>query len=167
MRGFVIAVILFAVPASVLSRPLRVREHASTGNWQVQVERSTFTGEVLCRLSARGRKVIYLPDALGFRFNRRLDTTDATFRVDGGAAYRWRDQLPELAHLEVPIDGKRMDAPTDGIVWLPSAMLEKASQVAIQPHPDRRPRIFLLDRFFDARLDARTRGCSPEGRFVR
>ncbi len=111
--------------------------------------------------------MVYVANAIGFRLGRDADILNAWVRIDDGTAFRWRDQLPELARLRVAIDGRDMDAPTDGIVWLPASLLEKARSVAIQSEPGKNPKIFVLDGWVALRDAARLAGCAPEARFIR
>jgi hypothetical protein len=137
------------------------------GDWKLEIRRNKFSGDIACRLHSKDKRVFYVADALGFRFDKRLDVTRGWFRIDGGDAQRWRDQLPELARLGVAIDGRNLEAPTDGIVWIPAKRLADTNRIAIQPRPDKNPRIFHLRGFAGLRDMARTMGCAPEARFVR
>lgn len=172
LSGLALAAAPGAAPAAV-HVPLMPRPSQSTkakhvlGDWQLLIARSRFSGEVACRLRSRNGRILYVANALGFRFDKHMDVLNAWVRIDGGAPYRWRDDLPELARLEVAIDGRNLDAPTDGIVWIPSARLADVRQVSIQPRPDRRPRAFRLRGFSGLRDIARALGCAPETRFIR
>lgn len=178
-RMFVRALLLVAVgvapsaaPAAVHVLPLRKPSQVAKakhvlGDWQLLIARGRFSGDVACRLRSRNGKILYVANALGFRFGKHWDVMNAWVRIDGGAPYRWRDDLPELARLEVAIDGKNLDAPTDGIVWIPAERLADVRQVSIQPRPDKRPRAFRLHGFAGLRDIGRALGCAPETRFVR
>ena len=150
-----------SMPASA-SQTLRHRTRL--GDWRLTIAAGKFSHDVRCRLT--GTRMTYVAGAVGYRFARHLDTTEAWFRIDGGEARRWRDVLPALSQAQVAIDGRDLDAPTDGIVWLPVALVEDATSVAIQPRPDRRPRVFRMGGFAGVRDIARARGCVPEARFV-
>ena len=149
----------------LISPPLQVAHHTThIGDWRLAVETGKFSRDIRCRL--RAKRMVYVPDAIGFRFGSGLDTTDAWFSVDGGEPSRWRDVLPELVRLGVAIDGPNLDAPTGGVVWIPAALVEDATTVRIQPRPDRKPRVFRLHGFAGLREIARAKGCEPESRFV-
>ena len=142
----------------------QVRHRNSIGEWRLTVTTGTFSRDVRCQLASR--RITYVAGAVGYRFARHLDTSEAWFRIDGGPAHRWRDVLPTLSRAGVAIDGRDLDAPTGGIVWLPVALVEGATTVSIQPRPDRRPRVFRMGGFAGVRDIARARGCSPEARFT-
>ena len=137
------------------------------GDWRLDIFKGRFSGDVACHLRSKDKRIFYVADALGFRFGKRLDTLGAWIRLDGGAAYRWRDDLPELARLGVAIDGRNLDAPTGGIIWIPTAKLAEVNRVQIQPRADKRARTYHLRGFAGLREIARTMGCAPETRFAR
>lgn len=172
MRAFLRpALTVFALAAASLSLPSAagVRSHSyriALEGWRLHVATDPFSGSVACRLKATSGKMIYVAHAVGFRLGRHKDVTDAWVRIDGGEPFRWRDTLPELARMRVAIDGRDMASPTDGIVWLPAALLEKASRVDIQPAAGRRAKVFDLRGFAGLREMGRQRVCSPETRFV-
>jgi len=137
------------------------------GDWQLRIERNRFSGNIACRLRSRDHHGVYAGRAIGFRLGKHMDTTLATYRLDGGPAHEWRDQLPELIRLGTPIDGPGLDDPTGGFVWLPLSILRDVSRIAIQGRPDRRPEAFHLRGFAGLHDTARTRGCSTDQQFVR
>ncbi|MEJ7928199.1 hypothetical protein WG908_15740 [Sphingobium sp. AN641] len=136
----------------------------AAGSWQLDIRTDRFSGDVVCRL--RGKRLLYLSGAVGFRFGHRASVMDAWVRIDNGPAMRWRDQLPELARLRVPIDGADMDVPTDGIVWLPAQLIDNAGIVAIQPVPGKGARSFDIAGFRELLAAGRRAGCDPEARFA-
>ena len=163
-----------AAPAAVHVRvpliskaPQVAKRKQVLGDWRLEIVKGRFSGDVACHLRAKDKRVFYVANALGFRFGKRLDTLGAWIRLDGGEAYRWRDDLPELARLGVAIDGRNLDAPTGGIIWIPAAKLADVNRVQIQPRADKRARTYHLRGFAGLREIARTMGCAPETRFVR
>ena len=163
-----------AAPAAVHVRvpviskaPQIAKRKQVLGDWRLEIVKGKFSGDVACHLRAKGNRVFYVANALGFRFGKRLDTLGAWIRLDGGAPYRWRDDLPELARLGVAIDGRNLDAPTGGIIWIPAAKLAEVNRVQIQPRADKRARTYHLRGFAGLREIARGAGCAPETRFVR
>lgn len=150
-----------AAPSRTIAPPL---SHGHSGRpqagyWSLSIVKDKFSGAVSCRLRSRGGKVIVRENAVGFRFKRHADVMHAAFRVDDRGVQSWRDVLPELARLRVPIDGRDMTAPTDGVVWLPVSMLEGAAIVRIQARPNTAPRTFSLAGFEEMRSRARALGC--------
>ena len=157
-----------AIRVPLFSRSSQFVAHAyGLGDWRLVISRGKFSGDVACGMRSRTGDAVYVADALGFRFGQHLNVLNAGVRIDDGAPYRWRDDLPELARLRVALDGRDLDAPTDGIVWIPAAKLGHANRVTIQPRPDRHPRSFSLRGFAVLREAARRMGCAPEARFVR
>lgn len=151
----------------LLSAPAESRvQYYGIGAWRLRITTSLFSGDVRCRLYRHDREVIYKKSALGFRFDDDADTLQAWIKIDNRAARRWRDMLPALAAQDVPISGKNLDAPTDGIVWLPLSELEQARKVAIQLRPGKRPRLFSMGGFGDLLEAGRRLGCSPDERFL-
>ena len=142
-------------------------QKAALGDWQLKISRSIFSNEIVCHLRSKNKRVFYVADALGFRFGKRLDTLNAWVQIDGDPAYRWRDDLPELARLGVAIDARNLDAPTDGIIWIPVAKLADVNKIAIQPAPAKRVTLFRLRGFAGLHDIAQSKGCTPEARFVR
>lgn len=137
------------------------------GDWRLTIATDRFSGDVACPLRANDGKAFYVGGAVGFQFGRHADVMEAWLRVDAGTVMRWRDQLPELARLRVAIDGRDMSKPTDGIVWLPSALIVEAGSVAIQRKFGQTPRRFSLNGFAALLASAHEQGCRPEARFGR
>jgi hypothetical protein len=158
--GFGLTTVTVARAAQTTKRETKL------GDWRLTVLRSRFSGETTCRLRSRDGRAIYANGALGFRFRQHLDVTNAWYRLDGGAPHRWRDARPTLARLGIAIDGRAMDAPTDGIVWLPAAWLEAINRVDIQPVPGRKARSFHQRGFTGLREIARAAGCTSEQSFI-
>lgn len=136
------------------------------GNWRLSVVTSRFSGDVWCVLRSNDNKVIYAQNAVGFRFNHRANTMRAWIKIGAEPAVRWRDMLPELAAQRISITGKNLDAPTDGIIWLPVAQLQHADEVAIQLLPDKPVKVFRMNGFVKMLEAGRKLGCTPDTRFV-
>lgn len=149
-----------------MSRPLESRHGSALGDWRLRIERNRFSGEIQCRLRFHDKSIVYASHALGFRFSKHLNTSRATYRIDGEPVKRWRDDLPELVDLGAPIDGPRLDNPTGGTVWIPVAKLQDANRVTIQPRPNRHPVVFRLRGFSGLLAIAQAQGCTPDSRFV-
>ena len=167
LAAFLCAVIAGAMLPAPGTASRIATQKRSLGAWRLEITKDRFSAESLCRLRSRNHKMLHVAHAVGFRMGRRADVLQAAFRIDGGEPQRWRDQLPELARLKVAIDGRDMDRPTDGIVWLPASLVEDAGQVAIQARPGKRAKTFRMRGFAGLREIGRERGCAPEARFVR
>jgi len=165
---------LIGEPAFASIQDLLFKRHANEvkvrrtlGDWTLTVWASQFSGDKACVLEDYKHHVSYVTGALGFRFARRINTLGAWVRIDDEAPVRWRDYLPELTRLGVPMDGASLDNPTDGIVWVPADALGEANRITIQPRERSRPVTFHLRGFAGLRDVAREMGCTPESRFVR
>lgn len=160
-----------AVPiqASNLLEPYHsaVTRRFALDNWELRIQRNRFSGEVGCRLSARDHHGAYAGSAVAFYLGKHIDTTLATYRLDGGPALRWRDQMPELVRLGTPMDGPGLEDPTGGFVWLPLSTLQGVNRVVVQATPDRRPKAFLLRGFVQLLNFARSQGCPADQNYVR
>jgi hypothetical protein len=143
-----------------------LKQKKSLGEWRLIVEHDSFSGERTCHLRSKNKKVLFVGNAVGFRFGRHKNTLDAWVKVDGAQAYRWRDDLPELSRLGVAINGASLDAPTDGVVWLPLARIEDANRVDIQLWQGKRPKQFHFRGMAGLRDIARETGCAPDTRFL-
>lgn len=69
----------------------------SKSAWQIFVETESFSVARRCRLSLQGRKARNGDGAILFQLNRRINVSEATVKIDGGTATRWRDLIPDLA----------------------------------------------------------------------
>ena len=173
IAGFALAVgmVIAVGPAVALPfmhhRPPIVRHKVKVGDWQLDVARNGFSGDVACRLSSRNNHATYQADAIGFRFSRSWDVHDAVYRFDGGAPQQWRDDLPELVRIGAPIDAAGIENASGGIVWIPWSRMHDVNSIAIQARGDRKARVFHLRGLRGLLEVAVMRGCSPDSRFVR
>lgn len=138
-------------------------ERYRAGNWDLSIRKDRFSEKISCRLRSHDKKIVSFDNALAFRFGRQADVMRAVFRLDEGAIMRWRDVLPELAQLRVPLDGRDMEQPTGGAVWLPVRMLQGVSVVRIQARPNRKPRVFSLAGLEEIQARAQMFGCGTRG----
>jgi hypothetical protein len=109
------------------SRPFdkEVPSAAMPRAWRIIVSKDAFAGTVRCRVEARHRGIFLSGDAVAFRVGRKADVLDALIRIDDGSPARWRDMLPDLARRWIPIDGRDLASPTDGLIWLPTEDLSR------------------------------------------
>ncbi len=121
--------------AITVSRQQSVQKY-QLGEWRLRVDTSAFSDDVQCRLVSRNGLGVYTANAVGFRFDENESPLAAWVKIGNAPVKRWRDFLPELAALRVPITGKNIDAPTDGIVWLPIDAVGRADRVVIQLRRD-------------------------------
>ena len=136
------------------------------GDWRLAVETGNFSKDVRCHLFDPKHHIIYAAGALGFHFRHDINTLGAWVKIDDGEPMRWQDDVPELTRLGVPMDGARLDNPTESIVWIPARQLDEANRIAIQPRANKGVHTFPLHGFVGLRYIARDAGCVPEGRFV-
>jgi hypothetical protein len=162
MSRFVVLFVVLAIAALPVGGnvyPTLKRFKQTVGIWHIRVVMDSFTGINSCKIVSNNRRLAVDPLALAVRPANRGDVGDALIRIDGGAAFAWRDTLPELARLGVEIDGRDMASPTDGKVWLPLQRLTGARTLWIQIAPHRHPRRFNIANFAQALSVARHAGC--------
>jgi hypothetical protein len=173
MRGPIALMLACACAAPAAALPLlpkhpRVARHRTqVGDWRLDVSRNPFSGDIVCRLRDRHGDAVYQQGAVGFRFSKHWDVAKAVYRLDGGVPRAWRDDLPELLRIGTPIDTGGIANPSQGIVWIPVSRLAGVNAVAIEPRPDRRPKLFHFRGFRGLYELAVARGCAPDARFVR
>ena len=142
------------------------REHTVLGDWQLDIARDQFSGEIACRLAARDHHAFYRAHAIAFRFRTGRDVSHAVYRIDAGPPHVSRDDLSMLVASEVPLDRGPMDNAREGLVWVPFDVLRRGNSVAIEPGPGLRPRQYHFRGLIALHDIAVERGCTPENRFV-
>lgn len=136
------------------------------GRWQLAISANTFSGGAACQLATKDGNTLYRMDAVGFRFPKGWVVSNAVYKIDGSAARRSRDDLPELIARNAPVDRGPPAHAAQGIVWIPYESLQTAKAVTIQPRPDKAPRVRTLDGLAKLHDLAIEHGCSPERSFV-
>lgn len=155
------------VSAAALARQsIEVHHRSAVGDWELDVARNAFSGKIVCRLRAPKARAFYEGGAIGFRFDRDWDVSEAVYRIDGGPPRASRDDLPELTALGTPYDQGGMANPGQGVVRVPWRRIADANIIAIQPRRDRRVRTIRLLGLKGLRSVALTQGCTPDVRFV-
>jgi len=135
------------------------RQSINSGRWRLSIATDRFTGEMQCRLRTRDHSAIYRAGGVGLLLGRHVDITAARLRIDGGQTVIWRNLLPELARLRVPIDGRDVSVPIDGIVWVPADMIANAHLIWIERTPGAQPRRFRVEGLSPLLLKVRQVGC--------
>lgn len=162
MRRFIgstVALACVCVAAPVTARDdVRVRE--TTGQWQIDSRRDSFNGRLTCSVHSRNKRMLAHPLAVGLRVVARRDLGAAWLRIDDRQPIAARDLLPELARLGVEIDGRDMNAPTDGWLWIPLDDIGPARMIAVRWAPKTRIRRFDVTGYQAALDVARARGCA-------
>ena len=108
----------------------------------------------------------YAHGVVSFQFNRKLDTTKASFKVDGGPVRSWTEVYPQLVETGATLEGRSLANSTGGKVMLPIMILKGAHSVTIRATPKDRPRQFSIDGLGDALGSATNLACDPEAGFV-
>jgi hypothetical protein len=134
--------------------------------WRLAMTTNVFSGGTACRLTMKNGNAFYRMGAVGFRFPRGLDVSNAAYRIDGAAPRRSRDDLPELIARGTPVDRGPRDQAAQGFVWIPYEALESAKTVTIQPRPDKAVRTRRLDGLVKLHDLAVEHGCTSEHSFV-
>lgn len=139
--------------------PERVRTY-SVGKWRVEQRTDKFTGELACRLRARGMS--YANQAVTFHFQGFVDSNNAVYRIDGGPAKRFADARWELVKGGTMLNRGPSSSPMAGDVPVPAHELMGANGVSVRANKDWRVRHYDV-RGLPRALDvAREQGCTPE-----
>lgn len=147
--------------------PQVVLKKSAMGDWRLERRRNPFSEAMACRLRARDGKAFFQGGAIAFRFPAGWDVHEAFYRLDRGVPQSWRDDLPELVRIGVPIDQGGVVNASAGLVWIPWRKLTEANRVAIQARPNRAARIFHLGGLKGLYEAAVAQGCAPDSRFER
>lgn len=147
--------------------PPVARNHATVGDWRLDIARNRFSQDMTCRLRARHKRAFYQAGAVAFRFDDDWDVAAAVYRIDGKEPRRWREDLPELVRIGAPIDRGGVENAMRGLVWIPLRRLTEANSIAIQPRTDRVATTFHFRGLKGLYETAIARGCFPDSRFVR
>lgn len=162
----VIGGMVFAMPANTRSHAVLSVSKAASQGWQLDIIQDAFSGDLRCSLRSRDGRMFYTAEAVAFRAGNAGHSLSAWVRIDDGPPARWRDFLPDLARLRVAIGGRDIARPTDGLIWLPSELLEGAKAVSIQVGFGEPARVFHLGGFSERLAEGRDRGCR-RGQWVR
>lgn len=138
--------------------------------WHVDTTRDRFTQKIVCRVYQGSRgdpDISFQRDTLAFQFGHGRNTTDADFRIDGGAVRPWTAVYPSLIASGATLTGASLTNPTDGMVILPVALLENATSVTIRPTPTSKPKTFSVAGLSDAVKAAQQLGCDFNYGFAR
>jgi hypothetical protein len=130
------------------------------GEWTATIRADRFTGAVSCVLDAR--RMHFARDTLTFRLGGDVDTSNAYFRIDAGAAHSVREARFENETHGVFQDRGPIGNPSDGEVALPASVVRGAKQVLIRASPKQPPQAFDVSRLADALAAAKAGGC-PDG----
>jgi hypothetical protein len=136
------------------------------GDWRLDVARDGFSGAIACRLEMHHHRALVRAGAVGFRFPRHWDLTNAVYRLDDGAPRRSRDDIPRLLALGVPFDRGPIDNAADGWIWIPLAALDDVRTIVFEPRPGHSLTTVTLHGLSALYDQAQARGCTPDGRFV-
>jgi hypothetical protein len=139
------------------------REKLAVSVWQVGIRPDPFSGERRCRLALQNGKAVYAEHAILFSLGRRFDVSEATIRIDNGAAMRWRDLISELA----PSMGDPLNYGASQHIPVPAHLVEGAERIAIQSAFGKKPRVYVVEGFDTARQGAIEVGCRPDAAFTR
>jgi hypothetical protein len=148
---------LILIPLYPHYREVQVR-HWHVQHWALEAKTDRFTGKTWCHLE-RG-PMSYLRQALVFHFPVRVDTSDATYRVDAGTPQSAKSDAVALAKLGFSLYAEDLDNPSGGIVRIPMTKLLSARSVLIQIRAGRYPTPFTIAGFSAALDSARTAGCT-------
>ncbi|NKJ02984.1 hypothetical protein [Novosphingobium sp. SG707] len=177
LRAFKMLIPATALVASLFGTPARsglfsprhpqvTSEVTRMGEWRLDIARDPFTGRIACRLRSADHHAFYRSGAVGFRFKRKSDVTEAVYRLDGNAPRPFRNDLPDLIDRGVPLDRGPIGNADEGIVWVPYERLAEANRITIEPRRDQPRRSFHFRGLTALHDIAIERGCHPESRFI-
>jgi hypothetical protein len=127
--------------------------------WVLKVRSDPFSGRISCHLTKRN--AVYLKHAIVFQLSRRLDTSDASYRIDDGRPILSRSDQLNLARLGFALQTDDLDNPSGGLVRIPEDRLAGASNIQIEPKSYSRPIKFKLEGFSKIMTKAQDAGCKP------
>ncbi|HEX4182665.1 MAG TPA: hypothetical protein VHY34_05360 [Caulobacteraceae bacterium] len=128
------------------------------GEWRLRTNTDAFSGQLTCRLSAN--HIEYGRGVLTFHLDRRVDTTNAVYRVDDGVPVTVRSEIMDMARRGFAVYQDDLANPSGGLVRIPEGRLLKARAVAIEAAPKGPIAVFKVAGFAAA-LDAASKaGCS-------
>ena len=136
------------------------RAHHRIGPWTLTVVQDRFSGQVQCRLAARGMD--FERGALTLHLSPKADTSDAVYRIDGGLPHSVRADTLELVRMGFAVHRDDLTNPSGGLVRIPVAALAGATQVAVVARPGAPIYSFQVGALAPALDAARTAGCTPE-----
>jgi hypothetical protein len=131
-----------------------------TGAWVAKVRTDRFTGEVSCSL--RGPDMSFHRDTVVFELGRHVDSAQAFFRIDGGAARSVREPRLQNETHGFFLDSGPVDNPSGGRVALPYSLVQGAKAVLVRANPRREPHAFDVSGLADALAAAKAAGCKDE-----
>ena len=131
-----------------------------SGDWTAKVRTDRFTGEIACTL--RGPGMSFHRDTVVFEMGRHVDTSQAFFRLDGGAARSVREPRLQNETHGFFLDSDPVDNPSGGRVALPFSLVQSAKSVLVRANPRRAPRAFDVSGLPDALAAAKAAGCKEE-----
>jgi hypothetical protein len=138
-----------------------ITRHHQVGGWTVSVVWDRFTGEISC--TVRKDDVELQNDVLVFHSPAWVDTSDAIFRIDGGAARSVHEATYEDQRRGYYREGGPLANPSRGEVALPTHYVTNAKWVWIRPDGRHAPDGFDVRRFPDALELARAEKCPGLG----
>ncbi|HLY80199.1 MAG TPA: hypothetical protein VKQ70_12530 [Caulobacteraceae bacterium] len=135
--------------------------HRHVRGWSVTARSDKFTKGVTC--SVDNGRMEFRDDVLIFHLGRRAVTTDAVFRVDGGAVRSVHEATYDDQRRGYVRRGGPLENPSDGDVALPSFYVAGAKYVYIRPWRTASIRWFDVSGFPDALALARRMNCPDIG----
>lgn len=137
----------------------RVRVYRA-GDWKLEQRTDRFTGELACRLRARGMS--YANHAVTFHFQDFVDTDNAVYRIDGGPARKFADARWELVKGGTMLNRGPSSNPMSGDVPVPASEVMGANAVSVRGNKDWGVRHYNVRGLPEALDAAKERGCTPE-----
>lgn len=132
-------------------------------NWRLEVETDRFSSIRRCRLRLRNDKAEQIDRSVMFDLSKPVDISTATIRFDDAEPLYWRDLMPVLAlRGSDAAHGWGHEA-----ISIPVTLLGAVKRVGISGSFGRRPRLFNIGGFSDAKSLAMRAGCALDVTTVR
>jgi len=134
--------------------------------WSVTVRNDGFTGEVTCYIASRQtymqNRITYADGALGFQFDKHVNTARTWFRVDDQPARKWTSVFAELNARHIAVRPLHDYNQTATLVLIPLDEIGDGQAVYIRASDDDKPKRFRLTGFREAKANAEANGCTED-----
>lgn len=125
---------------AIFAHPQVKTDRVSFDHWTIDHRLDRFTGAIACT-TKRG-KLELQGSLLLIRFGRRVDTTDSSYKVDGGAARYVKDSEAGRTYWTRHQTAMTADNPSYGVVAVPVADLATARTLVVRVDAAHRPETF-------------------------
>ena len=132
-------------------------QHARVAGWRLEVRHDRFTNQTSCVIQKD--HITYDHGVVTFALGSRVDTANATYRLDSGPVSPAGNVAVEAAGLGARFDSQNLANPSNGDVHIPARDLGAASAISIRANTRMTHRVFDLTGLSHAFDAARARNC--------